>query len=70
MRPIDADKLKLWFPHDSDWEYPVSTNEYVSELIDEQPTLGEGCATCLRQGCRYRDGTVRVGCPLWRKSAV
>ena len=39
MRLIDADKLKTWFPHGSDWEYPVNTNQYVSELIDEQPTV-------------------------------
>lgn len=36
---IDADKLKVNFPKDSDWEYPVNTNQYVSELIDEQPTV-------------------------------
>jgi hypothetical protein len=35
-RLIDADKLKALFPKDSDWEYPVNTNEYVCESIDEQ----------------------------------
>jgi hypothetical protein len=39
MRLIDVDKLKEYFPKNSDWEYPVNTNQYVSELIDEQPTV-------------------------------
>lgn len=41
MRLIDADVLKKEFPKDTDWEYPVNTNEYVCEKIDEQPTIGE-----------------------------
>lgn len=39
MRLIDADELKKEFPKDSDWEYPVNTNEYVCEMIDAQPTV-------------------------------
>ena len=39
MRPIDADTLKKEFPKDTDWEYPVNTNEYVCEMIDSQPTI-------------------------------
>lgn len=39
MRLIDADKLKEEFPNDSDWDYPVSTNCYVCEMIDAQPTI-------------------------------
>ena len=34
----DAELLKLDFPQDEDWEYPVNTNEYVCERIDKQPT--------------------------------
>ena len=34
-RLIDADELKKEFPKDSDWEYPVNTNEYVCEMIDK-----------------------------------
>jgi hypothetical protein len=34
-RLIDADELKTEFPKDSDWEYPVNTNEYVCEMIDK-----------------------------------
>ncbi len=41
MRLIDADALKKEFPKDTDWEYPVNTNEYVCEKIDEQPTIEE-----------------------------
>ena len=37
-RYIDAELLKLDFPQDEDWEYPVNTNEYVCERIDKQPT--------------------------------
>ena len=32
---IDADELKKEFPKDTDWEYPVNTNEYVCEMIDK-----------------------------------
>ena len=39
MRLIDADALKKEFPKDTDWEYPVNTNEYVCEMIDSQPTI-------------------------------
>ena len=39
MRPIDADTLKKEFPKDTDWEYPVNTNEYVCEKIDLQQTI-------------------------------
>ena len=38
-RLIDADELKKEFPHDTDWEYPVNTNEYVCESIDDMPTV-------------------------------
>ena len=38
-RLIDADELKKNYPHDSDWEYPVNTNEYVCESIDNAPTI-------------------------------
>lgn len=40
-RLIDANKLKLEYPHDSDWDYPVNTNCYVSESIDNAPTVIE-----------------------------
>lgn len=40
-RLIDADELKGQYPHDSDWEYPVNTNEYVVETINEAPTIIE-----------------------------
>lgn len=39
MRPIDADALKMEFPKDEDWDYPVNTNSYVCELIDAQLTI-------------------------------
>ena len=32
---IDRDELKKEFPKDSDWEYPVNTNQYVCEMIDK-----------------------------------
>jgi len=38
-RLIDAERLKREFPKDTDWEYPVNTNEYVCEVIDAQPTV-------------------------------
>jgi hypothetical protein len=38
---IDADELKKEFPKDSDWEYPVNTNEYVCEMIDKAKTVIE-----------------------------
>lgn len=44
---IDADKLKLEFPHDSDWDYPVNTNSYVHEIIDEQPEAVIKCKDCV-----------------------
>ena len=40
-RLIDADKLKTEFPKDTDWEYPVNTNEYVCEMIDNAETVIE-----------------------------
>lgn len=40
-RLIDADELKKEYPHDTDWEYPVNTNEYVSESIDNAQTVIE-----------------------------
>lgn len=38
---IDRDELKKEFPKDSDWEYPVNTNEYVCEMIDNAKTVIE-----------------------------
>lgn len=38
-RLIDAEKLKKDYPHDTDWEYPVNTNRYVVESIDNAPTI-------------------------------
>jgi hypothetical protein len=38
---IDADELKKEFPKDTDWEYPVNTNEYVCEMIDKAKTVIE-----------------------------
>ena len=40
-RLIDADKLKEEFPHDEDWNYPVNTNSYVVETIDQAPIIIE-----------------------------
>lgn len=40
-RLIDADELKKEYPHDEDWEYPVNTNEYVNESIDNAQTVIE-----------------------------
>ena len=40
-RLIDADLLKNEYPHDTDWDYPVNTNCYVSESIDNAPTVIE-----------------------------
>ena len=40
-RLIDADALKDEFPKDTDWEYPVNTNEYVCEMIDKAKTVIE-----------------------------
>ena len=38
-RLIDAEKLKKEYPHDTDWNYPVNTNCYVCESIDNAPTV-------------------------------
>jgi hypothetical protein len=38
---IDRDELKTEFPKDMDWEYPVNTNEYVCEMIDNAKTVIE-----------------------------
>ena len=38
---IDRDELKKEFPKDTDWEYPVNTNQYVCETIDEAKTVVE-----------------------------
>ena len=40
-RLIDADALKEEFPKDTDWEYPVNTNEYVCEMINNAKTVIE-----------------------------
>ena len=40
-RLIDADALKKEYPHDTDWNYPVNTNCYVVESIDNAPTVIE-----------------------------
>lgn len=40
-RLIDADELKKEYPHDTDWDYPVNTNCYVVESIDNSPTIIE-----------------------------
>ena len=40
-RLIDADLLKNEYPHDTDWDYPVNTNCYVSGSIDNAPTVIE-----------------------------
>ena len=40
-RLIDAELLKNEFPHDTDWDYPVNTNCYVCESIDDAPTVIE-----------------------------
>ena len=45
-RLIDAEKLKNEYQHNTDWDYPVNTNCYVCESIDNAPTVieaeGEG----------------------------
>lgn len=38
---IDRNELKKEFPKDTDWEYPVNTNEYVCETIDNAKTVIE-----------------------------
>ena len=40
-RLIDAGALKEKFPKDTDWEYPVNTNEYVCEMIDNAKAVIE-----------------------------
>lgn len=40
-RLIDADELKKEYQHDTDYEYPVNTNSYVVESIDNMPTIIE-----------------------------
>jgi hypothetical protein len=40
-RLIDADELKTEFPKDTDWGYPVNTNEYVCEMIDKAQAVIE-----------------------------
>lgn len=38
-RLIDADTLKEKYPHDEDWNYPVNTNSFVVETINNAPTI-------------------------------
>lgn len=40
-RLIDAEKLKNEYQHDTDWDYPVNTNCYVCESIDNASTVIE-----------------------------
>lgn len=40
-RLIDADRLKREYPHDTDREYPVNTNQYAVDTIDNVPTVIE-----------------------------
>ena len=40
-RLIDADLLKNEYPHDTDSDYPVNTNSYGCESIDDAPTVIE-----------------------------
>lgn len=40
-RLIDGDLLKENYPHDTDWEYPVNTNQYVCDTIDAMATIIE-----------------------------
>lgn len=44
---------------------------YFGTIPEEVIESGQDdCSICLRQGCAYRTGIVRVNCPLWRGSAV
>ena len=44
---------------------------YFGTIREEVIESGQDdCSTCLRQGCQYRDGTVRINCPLWKESVV
>ena len=56
-RLIDADRLKREFPKDTDWEYPVNTNEHVCEVIDAQPTVPQWipCSDCERRCDKWED---------------
>lgn len=53
-RYIDAEWLKAEFPHNEDWNYPVNTNSYVVEMIDEAPSIDivmcPNCRKCKEQG--------------------
>lgn len=64
MRLIDADALKKEFPKDTDWEYPVNTNEYVCEKIDEQPTIEE-----RKKGEWIKVDPHIVVCPFCKKAS-
>ena len=46
------------------------TAEEVTDLVDEHLTNKNTCIRCLRQGCQYKNGTVRIHCPLYKSSAV
>ena len=54
MRLIDGDALKKEFPKDTDWEYPVNTNGYVCETIDEQPTI-DAVEVVRCRDCKHYD---------------
>ena len=76
---IDGDKLMMSL---ADWWYSSFGEEEtedakairkVMDSVEESLkyyTVTDSCSTCLRQGCQYRDGTVRINCPLWKESAV
>ena len=58
-RYIDAEWLKAEFPHNEDWDYPVNTNSYVVEMIDEAPHID--IVRCKE--CKYeRDGEEFMWC--------
>ena len=80
-RLIDADALKADYgmaDECKDCRTPVKECEYdrvytkmdFCSWLDDAPTVPDSCPSCLRQGCQYRDGTVRINCPLWKECAV
>lgn len=70
MRWIDAEWLKKEFPQNEDWDYPVNTNSYVVEAIDEAPSIEIiRCQECIYACELAKDHWVKNGhfCLQWKQ---
>lgn len=59
----------VYHENDEEMWIEIDTNRIKAE-IDKILEENNSCSTCLRQGCEYKNETIRVNCPLYRRSAV